>query len=179
MWLTIDERHISFQSRNLSIFASVSFNYAQRATLKNCRKKESDLYNKRHEAECGSASLCFLQFTVWRTARTGRAGLVPGLAGDPWHLGMSWTVNPPILTASLLQSISINTFLMADNSDCPFPCLWQKIWKKCFLTKTQTHREFTLRCLNLWGWTWCVHIPCSRSVWISLLEGLKPQITHT
>lgn len=121
LWLTINECHVSFQSRGLLIFASVSFNYAQRAVLKSFRKRSQTFTIKdmKLRLRVPAFSSCS-SHTEEQLKCDARAGLMPGLTGNLWDAVPTWTcpglvaAYQSIFTARLFQSILIKTFLMVD-----------------------------------------------------------------
>lgn len=144
------------------------------ATLKNCRKKESDLYNKRHEAVFHSASLCFLQFTFWRAVRMWCQGWAGAGAGRyPWHLGLSWVgscapthIHCQALPEDLNKDISEGWLIRLPILLSQIENLGETLQKNEHFSwpRHKLTESLHLRCLNLWGWTRWTHMSCSGSV---------------
>lgn len=121
LWLTINECHVSFQSRGLLIFASVSFNYAQRAVLKSFRKRSQTFAIKDMKLRLRVPAFGFCSSRAEeQLKRDVRAGLMPGLTGNLRDTVLTWACPglvagyQSMFTARLFRSVLIKTFLTAD-----------------------------------------------------------------
>jgi len=187
LWLTISKCHVSFQSRGLLIFASVSFNYAQRAILKSFRKRSQTFTIKDKKLclrvpafnSCSSHSEEQLKSNV-------RAGLMPGLTDNLWDTVLTWACPGLVVVYQSMFTARLFQFLNKDISDSRLirlPIFLSQIEnleemlqkRECFSwPRHKFPRSLHLRSLNLWGWAQGTHMSYSGSRWISLLEGLRP-----
>lgn len=85
LWLTINKCHVSFQSRGLLIFATVTFNYPQRAVLKSFRKRSQTFTTQDMKLRLWVSAFNSCSSHVEEQLKGDvRAGLMPGLTSNLW-----------------------------------------------------------------------------------------------